>query len=1010
MPTNLQIRRGLQSALPTGLAGEPLFTTDTKRLYISDGTATNLLQGAATLLTTGAIPFSNANGKLTMSASNLYWDDTNNRLGVGTATPTAIIHSVGSVTASGAIARGNFLQPTLVAAANNDVLVGLDVAPTFTTGAFTGVTALAIRSSGLIAVNPAGGLYGGFIVNSNRSNTSSYNYSFTSHSPSSGVANQIYTGTRPASANVNAVEHYVGTDNQIYWNTTNTSYNFLISNTQYLKLFVTTGNLTLQNGGTFTDAGYRLDVNGTARVLGQTTIAGAVNASSGFARGTFFNQTLVATANNDTLYGIDINPTYTVGAFTGVTRVPLRIRNAANTADAFFVDSGGNASISASLGVGTIYGQANINLSSGNGNLLLQTNFTGNTGLTMFNATRNVVIQNGGTFTDAGYRLDVNGTTMLRGIVYGVGSGGGAIQLLTTAGTGTAIVGGNGATPLRLQAQNIGFLVGSTQYGYFHTTTGNFTLQNGGTFTDAGFRLDVQGNARVTGTLLAQTYRAVGTSEGLRISNDNGYLGIFNSADTTRHAFIQATSTQLILTAETASSSIIFNSGGVVERMRLVNNGNFLIGTTTDAGFRLDVNGSVRATGSISAASAVARGIFVSNTLIATANNDVLVGLDVAPTFTTGAFTNVQTESLVVRGGGNVLMRFKNANATSTLGQISATSNAFNLNSQAGSLSFTSGNTDAMFIYNTTRNVVMQNGGPFPDIPSAQLSINSTTRGFLPPRMTTTEKNAIASPAVGLVVYDTDLKQLCTYNGTWGNSPFYQQSLAGVKYFTDFDNLATSTPYFTQFISGAGAGVLRQVITVPNASNNQIGFCQYQTGTTATGYATHVTEGQTGSQFFFSGGSWVFETFVNVETLSNSLERFRFIAGFGNVSTNTFEGNGAFFTYDEGGTANGTASTPNWQTQTCVGSIRTLTTTTAVVTASAWTKLRIEVNAAGTSVAFYVNGTLVATHTTNIPQWQSAANPRGFNVKQSIVKTTGLTSRSVFCDYLLYENNLTTLR
>jgi hypothetical protein len=88
MPTNLQIRRGLQSALPTGLAGEPLFTTDTKRLYISDGTATNLLQGAATLLTTGAIPFSDANGKLTMSASNLYWDNTNNRLGIGTASPT----------------------------------------------------------------------------------------------------------------------------------------------------------------------------------------------------------------------------------------------------------------------------------------------------------------------------------------------------------------------------------------------------------------------------------------------------------------------------------------------------------------------------------------------------------------------------------------------------------------------------------------------------------------------------------------------------------------------------------------------------------------------------------------------------------------------------------------------------------------------------------------------------------------------------------------------------------
>ena len=49
---------------------------------------------------------------------------------------------------------------------------------------------------------------------------------------------------------------------------------------------------------------------------------------------------------------------------------------------------------------------------------------------------------------------------------------------------------------------------------------------------------------------------------------------------------------------------------------------------------------------------------------------------------------------------------------------------------------------------------------------SAILQADSTTRGFLPPRMTTTEKNAIASPASGLVVYDTTLNALNFYNGT----------------------------------------------------------------------------------------------------------------------------------------------------------------------------------------------------------------------------------------------------
>jgi hypothetical protein len=50
---------------------------------------------------------------------------------------------------------------------------------------------------------------------------------------------------------------------------------------------------------------------------------------------------------------------------------------------------------------------------------------------------------------------------------------------------------------------------------------------------------------------------------------------------------------------------------------------------------------------------------------------------------------------------------------------------------------------------------------------SAILEASSTTRGFLPPRMTTTQKNAIATPAAGLVVYDTDLNKLCVYTTAW---------------------------------------------------------------------------------------------------------------------------------------------------------------------------------------------------------------------------------------------------
>jgi hypothetical protein len=51
---------------------------------------------------------------------------------------------------------------------------------------------------------------------------------------------------------------------------------------------------------------------------------------------------------------------------------------------------------------------------------------------------------------------------------------------------------------------------------------------------------------------------------------------------------------------------------------------------------------------------------------------------------------------------------------------------------------------------------------------SAIFAIGSTTRGFLPPRMTTTQRDAIVTPATGLSVYNTTLGTMDTYDGaTW---------------------------------------------------------------------------------------------------------------------------------------------------------------------------------------------------------------------------------------------------
>jgi hypothetical protein len=48
---------------------------------------------------------------------------------------------------------------------------------------------------------------------------------------------------------------------------------------------------------------------------------------------------------------------------------------------------------------------------------------------------------------------------------------------------------------------------------------------------------------------------------------------------------------------------------------------------------------------------------------------------------------------------------------------------------------------------------------------SAGLDVSFNNKGFLPPRMTTAQRNAISSPAEGLVIYNTDENALNIYNG-----------------------------------------------------------------------------------------------------------------------------------------------------------------------------------------------------------------------------------------------------
>jgi hypothetical protein len=73
---------------------------------------------------------------------------------------------------------------------------------------------------------------------------------------------------------------------------------------------------------------------------------------------------------------------------------------------------------------------------------------------------------------------------------------------------------------------------------------------------------------------------------------------------------------------------------------------------------------------------------------------------------------------------------------------------------------------DVLSTFGTTQVIINSTSGSLQT--SAQLQIDSTTRGVLLPRMTTAEINAIATPAEGLLVYNTTISHLCCYQaGAW---------------------------------------------------------------------------------------------------------------------------------------------------------------------------------------------------------------------------------------------------
>jgi len=112
---------------------------------------------------------------------------------------------------------------------------------------------------------------------------------------------------------------------------------------------------------------------------------------------------------------------------------------------------------------------------------------------------------------------------------------------------------------------------------------------------------------------------------------------------------------------------------------------------------------------------------------------------------------------------GGALRLASNNGTTTNSYFLATTSGLFIYNTIAHPITFGTSNTERMRI-DSSGNVGIGTASPNA---SAILDAQSTTKGVRMPNMTTTQKNAIASPAAGLMVYDTTLAKLCVYTTAW---------------------------------------------------------------------------------------------------------------------------------------------------------------------------------------------------------------------------------------------------
>jgi len=262
-------------------------------------------------------------------------------------------------------------------------------------------------------------------------------------------------------------------------------------------------------------------------------------------------------------------------------------------------------------------------------------------------------------------------------------------------------------------------------------------------------------NLNNIGAATNRFYKSRGTAASKSAVQVNDYLGSFQwwgytANGTYKYAAVLSSRVENVGSSDVSGNFVFFtkdNSFNYKERMRLSADGNLGIGTNSplkmfhimgsDATARIQDDNNARSFTDLTDASPA---VFA----IRKTTHSGLSRIDIAP----------------IPVDGSSPARIQLFESTQTSGQVGLS--IFKGNNTSDINSFLGGNTSSYLNANTGNLGVGTNA---PDN-SAMLDVESTTKGFLPPRMTTAERDAIINPAEGLQIYNTDTKCLNYFVGT----------------------------------------------------------------------------------------------------------------------------------------------------------------------------------------------------------------------------------------------------